>query len=322
MEKNDPRISDQSSTTINSRRGFLKSAAIGGLTLAPLTSKLLAFAPTAVTEASKAPDSLNGRLFKTLKFGMIKGKSVMERFQMAKDAGFEAVEFNTPGVPIEEAKAAIAATGIIVDGTVCSTHWKTRHSDPEAAVRAKALADLKTGIQETHAVGGSTILLVVGNGRDGTHEEVWSRSVANIKLALPLAARLGISIVIENVWNHFCYDHKGDSNQTAEMLGKYVDEFNSPFVGLQFDIGNHWKYGNMADWIRHLGKRIIKLDVKGFSREKNKFTNIGEGDLDFADVRKALLEINYHGWCAAEVGGGNLDRLKEISANMDKVFAL
>ena len=308
--------------TTETRRGFLKKTAIAGITLAPLATQLVAAAPVTTTAPEKAEFSLDGRLYKTLKFGMIKGKSVMERFQMAKDAGFEAVEINTPGVPVKEAKAAIEATGIIVDGTVCGTHWAVRHSDPDEKIRAKALADLKQGIDETRAVGGSTILLVVGHGKDGTHEEVWNRSVANIKLAIPHAAKNGITIVIENVWNQFCYEHGGDSNQTAEMLGKYVDEFKSPFVGLQFDIGNHWKYGSMGDWIRHLGKRIVKLDVKGFSRKENKFTNIGEGDLDFADVRKALIEIDYHGWCAAEVGGGNLERLKEVSANMDKVFSL
>lgn len=313
-------ISNQTANSLDSRRNFLKTAGIGGLSLAAMSNQLLALEPG--SSATRAPDSLKGRLFKTLKFDMIKGESILQRFQMAKDAGFESVEFNTPSIPIEETKAAIAATGIIVDGTVCSTHWKIRHSDPNASVRAQALADLKKGIEETHAVGGSTILLVVGHGQDGTHDEVWSRSVANIKLALSLAAKLGISIAIENVWNHFCYDHKGDSNQTAEMLGKYVDEFNSPLVGLQFDIGNHWKYGSMGDWIRHLGKRIIKLDVKGFSRKDDKFTDISEGDIDFADVRKALIEINFHGWCAAEVGGGNLDRLKKISAEMNNVFAL
>ena len=127
---------------------------------------------------------------------------------------------------------------------------------------------------------------------------------------------------IENVWNQFCYDHEGDSNQTADKFVRYVDEFKSPWVGMQFDIGNHWKYGSMGDWIRALGKRIIKLDVKGFSRAENKFTKIGEGDLDFADVRKALVEINYYGYCAAEVRGGDMERLKEISANLDKAFAL
>jgi len=91
---------------------------------------------------------------------------------------------------------------------------------------------------------------------------------------------------------------------------------------MQFDIGNHWKYGSMGDWIRQLGRRIVKLDLKGFSRAKDTFTKIGEGDLDWADVRKALLEINFSGWAAAEVKGGDLARLKEISANMDQVFGL
>ncbi|MCB1208779.1 MAG: sugar phosphate isomerase/epimerase, partial [Verrucomicrobiales bacterium] len=79
---------------------------------------------------------------------------------------------------------------------------------------------------------------------------------------------------------------------------------------------------SMGDWIRQLGKRIYKLDVKGFSRAESKFTAIGEGDLDFADVRKALNEINYYGWCAAEVAGGGLEELKIVSDQMDKVFGL
>ena len=52
------------------------------------------------------------------------------------------------------------------------------------------------------------------------------------------------------------------------------------------------------------------------------FKKIGEGDLPWDDVRKALTEINFYGWCAAEVGGGDLNRLKEVSANMDRVFGL
>jgi len=181
---------------------------------------------------------------------------------------------------------------------------------------------LKEGLRQTKAVGGHTLLLVVGHGKDGPEKEIWPRSIENIAKAIPLAAELGVAIAIENVWNHFCYDHEGVAGQNAEKFVRYVDEFNSPWVGMQFDIGNHWKYGSMGDWIRALGKRVIKLDVKGFSRKANKFTKIGEGDLDFTDVCKALTEINFHGWCAAEVGGGDIARLKEVSANMDRVFGL
>ena len=240
----------------------------------------------------------------------------------AKAAGFEAIELNAPQINIEEANAAVKASGLPIDGTVNSTHWKIRHSDPDADVRKKALESLQAAIRQTHAVGGTTALLVIGHGKDGPEDEVWKRSMDNIRQAVPLAEELKIHIAIENVWNHFLYDHSGDSNQDASKFVKYVDELDSEYVGMQFDIGNHWKYGSMGDWIRQLGDRIVKLDLKGFSRAKNKFTKIGEGDLDWADVRKALLEINFRGYAAAEVGGGGPDRLREISANMDKVFAL
>jgi hexulose-6-phosphate isomerase len=91
---------------------------------------------------------------------------------------------------------------------------------------------------------------------------------------------------------------------------------------MQFDIGNHWKYGNMGDWIRQLGKRIYKLDIKGYSRASGKWTDIGEDDIDWLDVRKALLEINFFGWAAAEVSGGDLARLQRISSQMDQVLKL
>ncbi len=267
--------------------------------------------------------SLKGRIFKTLKIGMVKVEgSLTDKFNAAKEAGFAGIEMNSPGMNVEETKIAIAESGLPVDGTVCSTHWNVRHTSPNADTRAQALADLKTAIVDTHAVGGNSVLLVVGKGEDGREAEIWPRAVENIAKAIPLAAQKGIHIVIENVWNQFLYDHDGDSTQTAEKFVRFVDEFNSPWVGMQFDIGNHWKYGSMGDWIRLLDHRVIKLDLKGFSRADGKFKKIGEGDLDWADVRSALQEINYYGWAAAEVGGGDLNRLKEVSANMDRVFNL
>jgi|TARA_B100000927_G_C16472626_1_gene472173 hexulose-6-phosphate isomerase len=273
--------------------------------------------------AAETEVSMQGRIYKTLKIGMVKeGDSMAEKFDIARAAGFDGIELNAPGFDVEDVTAAVASTGFPVDGTVCGSHWKIRHSDPDETVRAKALEDLKQSLINTKAIGGHTVLLVVGHGKDGSEEEVWKRSVANIRKAVPLAAKLGVAIAIENVWNHFGYDHEGGSDQSAEKLVKYVDEFESPWVGMQFDIGNHWKYGNPGDWIRALGKRVIKLDIKGFSREQSKFTGIGEGDLDFADVRRALLEINFYGWCAAEVGGGNSERLEEVAGRMDRVLGL
>lgn len=302
-----------------SRRQFLRRSAAAAIALGAGASVGRALA------ADPVSNPLKGRIYKTLKIGMVnigKDASLLDRFKIAKEAGFKGIELNCPGNDVDEVKSAIAGSGLVVDGSVCADHWQVRHTDPDPAVRAKALATLEAALRETKAVGGHSVLLVVGHGKDGPEAEIWKRSVENIVQAVPLAAELGVSIVIENVWNQFCYDHEGDANQTADKFVRYVDEFHSPWVGMQFDIGNHWKFGSMGDWIRTLDKRILKLDVKGYSRVEDKFTKIGEGDLDFPDVRKALIEINYHGWLAAEVKGGDLDRLKEVSANMDREFGL
>ena len=302
------------------RRRFLESAIAGFAAAAAFSEFSQAGQSTAAEQSS---DGLQDRLYKTLKIGMVRvNGTLVDKFRTAKAAGFAGIELNSPSINVEEAKHAVAETGLPIDGTVCSSHWRVRHTDPSAETRAKALEDLKTAIRETHAVGGHTALLVVGHGKDGAEDEIWARSIDNIAKAIPLAAELGVAIAIENVWNHFHYDHSGGSDQSADAFVKYVDQLNSPWVGMQFDIGNHWKYGNTGDWIRTLGKRIVKLDVKGFSRKQDKFTKIGEGDIDWPDVRKALREINFYGWCAAEVGGGGPERLREVSDNMDRVFGL
>ena len=263
------------------------------------------------------------RVYKTLKIGMVRVKGTLtEKFAAAKAAGFGAIEMNAPGMNIAETRKASEDSGLPVDGTVCSNHWKVRHTSDDPATRAEALKTLKQAIRDTRAVGGHTVLLVVGHGDDGPEKEIWERSVENIAKALPVAAEHGVHIAIENVWNKFLYDHDGNADQTADKFKQYVDDFRSPWVGMQFDIGNHWKYGSMGDWLRTLGHRVIKLDVKGFSREESKFKKIGEGDIDFADVRAALEEINFIGWCAAEVAGGDQQRLEEVSKNMDAAFGL
>ena len=306
------------------RRTFVASA-VAATAMAGLKPSNASSVPA--WNASQDVD-LSDRIYKSLKRYMVEVEgSLTEKFKAAKEAGFAAIELDSPlrfsgNVSIEDVLISIRESGLPVDGTVCGSHWDLTHSSPDPEMRSAALKDLKEAIEQTDAIGGTSVLLVAGHGKDGTADEIEARAIENISKALPTAAKYGVSIVIENVWNKMHYDHEGDSTQTAERLINFVDAFNSPYVGMQFDIGNHWKYGSMGDWIRQLGKRIVKLDLKGFSREKNTFTKIGEGDLDWADVRKALAEIGFCGYAAAEVKGGDLTRLKEVSANMDTALGL
>ncbi len=275
----------------------------------------------------KRPRENRGRIFKSIKFGMFREKlPYEEKLRLLKEMGYDGVELNSPGG--EDKKKALEASRKLdfpLHGVVDSIHWGTRLSDPSAEVRAKAVAGLRTAIEECHFVGGTAVLLVPGavrNPETENQEQVWERSIAGIREVLPLAARLGIHILIENVWNGFCYIHDGPSNQTADTLAAYIDAIDSPWVGVYFDIGNHQKYGSPPDWIRTLGRRIVKLDVKDWGKEGGFVHDLGAGDVDWLAVRRALRDIRFSGWATAEIAGGDRERIARVARQMDEVLDL
>lgn len=259
-----------------------------------------------------------------VKYDMVAGDLPMvEKFRLLKRIGFDGVELNAPnGLDRSEVLRARDESALPIHGVVNSIHWSTRLSDPDPAVREKAVEGLLVAIRESHAYGGSSVLLVPGRVADKQHEnqeQVWERSIAGIREALPEAAAVGVHILIENVWNGFCYDHDGGDDQSADELARYIDAFNSPWVGAYFDLGNHRKYGVVEDWVRTLGRRIVKVDVKDWGRQEG-WAKIGDGDVNWMEVRRALSEIGFTGWATAEVGGGGEERLTEIKQRMDQAL--
>lgn len=257
-----------------------------------------------------------------VKYGMVGlDAPLAAKFSLLKSLGFDGIELDSPtSLLAEEVRAASAQTGLPVHGVVDGVHWSTRLSDPDPAVRDKGRAALEQAIRDSKSFGGSSVLLVpgvAGNAETENHDHVWERSIEQIDRVLPLAAELGVHILIENVWNRFCYDHDGGEDQSAEQLARYIDAINSPWVGVYFDIGNHRKYGRPEEWIRTLGRRIVKCDVKDWGKSAG-WSKIGEGDVDWPAVRAALRDIAFTGWCTAEVAGGGEAQLRDVKERMDR----
>ena len=303
--------------TINRRDLLLASVPVVGLGLLPgmsLANNLQT--ATVPTPKPRRP------IFKSLKFGMVNVKgSVLEKFQLLSELGFDGVEGDSPGgPPIEEMVAASRQTGLPIHGVVDSTHWKDRASDPSPEVRQRCQNDLLNAIKASHALGGSSVLFVPGHAKDGPWDEIQPRIYEVISSVLPTAAKLGVHVLIENVWNQLFYDSSAPPEQSAQAYAAFIDSFESPWVGAYFDIGNHHKYGQPEAWIRLLGKRIVKLDVKDFSRTTGKFTYLKEGTINWPAVREALDEIGFTGWCTAELGGGDRDYLAQLIADMNELL--
>ncbi len=253
--------------------------------------------------------NFKGRVYKAVKGGKKKGETPLVFFERLKKLGFDGVESGSA----RDAAAyrdAFAKTGIMVHGLVNGGHWSVRLSDPKPETREKARKNLENAIRNSAALGGSSVLLVPGKvtGASETHDDVWNRSIEQVKQVLPLSAKLGVRVLIETVWNGFCYD--------PEKFRDYIDAYNNPWLGAYFDIGNMQKHAPAHDWVRILGKRIVKLDVKDWGK-KNGFCRLGEGDVDWDKVRVELAKIDFSGWATRE---GRDKNLEDTSKLMDQLM--
>ena len=271
------------------------------------------------------------RILLSCKLGMIpkeldgKKLSATDRLRLAGEAGFDGVDFDQAGeYTPAQARDAVCASGVFVHNAINHAHWSQRLTSAKQEDRDRGRANIEHCIRVSHAAGGSGVLIVVGKGDDGPADVIEARARKEIQTLLPLASALGQMILVENVWNKMMYDHDAPPEQGADRFVKFVDSFNSPWVGMYYDIGNHWKYGQPGEWIRTFGHRCVKLDAKGFSRTKNKFVDItsADDDIPWDDVRKALNDIGFAGWATAEVGGGDLKRLTLVREQMQRAFGL
>jgi len=301
-------------TNLN-RREFIRtgSGALAALTLGP--SQLKA--------ADGGTASGKRKIKKAIIYATVGRKgSVLEKFKALKEAGFEGVE-PMSHMNQDEVVKALEENGLKAASVCCSTHWNKPVSDPDPAVREEGLNGLKQALRDGRRYGASSVLFVAAVvKKEVSYADAYKRSQEEIRKALPLAEELGVKIAVENVWNHFLL--------SPLEAARYVDEFNSPWIGWHFDVGNVITFGWPEQWIRILGKRIQKLHIKEFSREKANREGLGKGfdvpflkgDNNWPAVMKALDEIGYDGWGIAEQpGADSAEGLKKLSEEMDRIFA-
>lgn len=259
---------------------------------------------------------MDNKLKKALNLSMLPGDlSMDDKFKMAADCGFQGMEVGPTNDPAEIAamrsaseKAGIPIHSIIYGG------WGKPLSSASDADGAQAVEAAKAGLQCAHDLGADALLLVpaVVNA-ENRYVDAYERSHKRVKELIPTAEKLGVTICIENVWNAFLL--------SPLEFARYVDEFKSPWVQAYFDVGNViGAFGFSQDWIRTLGKRIKRIHLKDFKLDGRQWTNLGDGSVNWPEVKKALHEIGYKNFMTCELGGGDAAYLKDLSDRIERLL--
>ncbi len=256
-----------------------------------------------------AAGQFTGRIRKSLKWGMVtgaKGQPLEAAFRRLRECGFDGVEPSLSHVTDEPAwLAASRASGLVIDGTV--------------GARTEALGE---GIELTRRLGGDSMLVVARYDQKASLVRNWERCRDQLREAAPLAERAGIRLLVENVWATFLV--------SPFDLARFIDEVGSPWVQVHFDVGNLMRWGVAEHWAEVLGRRILKLDVKEYDlgramregMQKGFDVPLGDGSINWPAVRAELARIEFRGWAAAEVKGGDWAYLADVARRMDRVLDL
>ncbi|MGB0580724.1 MAG: sugar phosphate isomerase/epimerase family protein, partial [Limisphaerales bacterium] len=242
-----------------------------------------------------------------VKYSMVQEDlSLMDKFKLLRDLGFDGVEVYTRNR--NEERAYLAATeksGLPIHGVVNA-------SEP----------DIISAVKMADTLGASSVLILAREDPKLSYDQNFRHWQNLVITAIPIAKKCQVRLLIENVRATFL--------KTAEGMVRFIESFQDPIVGSYYDTGNTitWTKQSAEHWAKVLGNHIGRIDVKDrghreFGNEKLKSkTAMGTngGEVHWQNVRKELRKIDYQGWGTAEVAGGDRHRLARMAKWMDDVL--
>lgn len=243
-------------------------------------------------------------------------QTLRRSLQLAKDAGFDAVELNYAlegDLSPQASSSDIAAIGrmardigLEISGLCSFLYWpySLTANDPERRARGLELATQM--IQAANALETPNLLTIAGSVyipwlRDiepVPNDVCYQRSRESLNKLIPVAEKAGVYLNLENIFSN------GFLFSPGEMC-EFVDSFKSDRIRVHFDTGNIMLYQFPEHWIKILGKRIQNVHLKEYSKKVNEFNldafrPLLDGTTNWPAVLDAFEEVGYSGYLTFE----------------------
>ena len=244
-------------------------------------------------------------LYFDLKYFGASPENVLEGMNLAKGAGFHAVEFFGPrkDIPsIVKAKNDLRLEIGAIATTLDSWTWPCVPGTPapfvtlcDPSLRDSYLENLRQRIAEAKQLDCKFIITHAGDVIKGASREHQRGSlVAGLKEAAKLVEAAEVTLVVEPI---NAIDHPGDFLTSSNEAFAILDEVGSPNVKLLYDIYHQQVMeGNLIDTITKNIKQIGYLHAASNPGR----TDIRYGEINYREVLKAVAETGYDGYCGLE----------------------
>jgi len=241
-----------------------------------------------------------------------KGWDFERGLELVKKAGYDGIEMwlgdmpwlqmTTTDLQVRELRRKIENAGLVVSNVSTGLHWASPLSARDPAIRAQAARIVERQIEASVLLGCDAILVVAGLvTEDVPYTEVYQRCVDALKPLGETARRAGVRIGCEN-----CNSEQRFLLSPREFQ-QFLNDVNSPAVGIHLDVGNIHDTGFAEQWIELHGPRITRIHLKDVLKHRGRcgdqsvYTNLFLGDNNWPAIRAALSKVRYDGWLVAEM---------------------
>src|SRR5216110_2801352 len=170
---------------------------------------------------------------------------------------------STTDSEVRELRRKVDNAGLVVSNVSSGLHWASPLSARDPKVRALAVRIVEREIETAVLLGTDAILLVAGLvTAEVPYNEVYQRCLEALRPLGEKAARAGVRIGCEN-----CNAEQRFLISPREFW-QFLNEVNSPAVGIHLDVGNIHDTGFAEQWI---------------------------------EIRGAITKVGYDGWLVAEM---------------------
>jgi sugar phosphate isomerase/epimerase len=166
---------------------------------------------------------------------------------------------------------------------------------PEPKYRADRIELIITTIAFAHEIGAENVSITSGRMLGGMPPAAAAKQLAeSLRPVLDAADKAHVNIGIE------C--EPGLYLEYVVELREWIDLLNHPRFGANLDIGHSQVIGeSIPDAVKLLGDRIWNMHVEDIPGRKHYHLIPGEGTLDWAALKKALIAIDYQRFLTVEL---------------------
>jgi len=259
--------------------------------------------------------------------------SIYEWIKLADGLRIDGLEFYNNFADVKDPanwpkiRKAVEDTGMVIPMMCASPDFTI----PDAALRKKEVEHEIKAIEMSAALGAKYCRVLSGQRRkDITREEGMGYVVESINACIPVAEKLGITLIIENHYK----DDFWTEPEFAQMMDVFVDlvsRINSPSFGVNFDPSNAIAAGEepleLLEKVKH---RVLTMHAsdrylasgtiedlrkaEGGSAGYVSFFKhgvIGKGLNDYDAIFKTLKDVGFDSWISIEDGVDGMEQMHE-----------